>query len=283
MSKGFHTYGVDWQADYLTYYFDGNQVWKTPTPSDLNEPMYIIANLAVGGNWPGMVNGTTPFPAQMKIDYIHAYVDKGLAPPPPPPPAKAPPPPPSGGANPPTSGTSRDAIRGTRRDDTRDDRDGSDTTRDTRRHDTQDRKDGSDTIRDSRRDDTHDRRDGSDTIRGTRRDDTHDRRDGSDTMSGSDGNANYLADRSAGSDTFTFNKKAVVQGDNITHLTGGTDMAGHSVADEYLSFQSDGAGSTKVDFDPDAAGTAHQSPWLITALDTMQTTGVHTQTDWFLH
>ena len=81
MSAGYHTYGVDWQADYITYYFDGNQVWKTPTPSDMHEPMYMIANLAVGGYWPGMVNSTTPFPAQMKIDYIRAYADKGVAPP----------------------------------------------------------------------------------------------------------------------------------------------------------------------------------------------------------
>ena len=77
MSAGYHTYGVDWQKDYITYYFDGNQVWKTATPSDMNEPMYMIANLAVGGYWPGNVNSTTPMPAQMKIDYIRAYTDKG--------------------------------------------------------------------------------------------------------------------------------------------------------------------------------------------------------------
>ena len=91
MSTGYHTYGVDWQADYITYYFDGNQVWKTATPADMNEPMYMIANLAVGGYWPGMVNSTTPFPAEMKIDYIRAYSDKGVAPPPPPPPTTTPP------------------------------------------------------------------------------------------------------------------------------------------------------------------------------------------------
>jgi len=91
MSQSYHTYGVDWQKDYITYYFDGNQVWKTATPSDMNEPMYMIANLAVGGYWPGMVNGTTPFPAQMKIDYIRAYSDKGVAPPTNPPPTEPPP------------------------------------------------------------------------------------------------------------------------------------------------------------------------------------------------
>ena len=83
----------------------------------MNEPMYMIANLAVGGYWPGMVNSTTPFPAQMKIDYIHAYADKGVAAPPP---VVAPPPPSSGGGStpPPTGGGSGGAVRGHGRDDT---------------------------------------------------------------------------------------------------------------------------------------------------------------------
>jgi Ca2+-binding RTX toxin-like protein len=33
----------------------------------------MIANLAVGGNWPGNADSTTPFPANMNIDYIRAY------------------------------------------------------------------------------------------------------------------------------------------------------------------------------------------------------------------
>ena len=123
MSKGFHTYGVDWQADYITYYFDGKEVWKTATPADLNEPMYMIANLAVGGHWPGKVDSTTPFPAEMKIDYIRAYSDKGVTVPPTTPPTTPPPPDP----DPlpvsklfalPFSAAATNSIRGTSRDDT---------------------------------------------------------------------------------------------------------------------------------------------------------------------
>jgi beta-glucanase (GH16 family) len=73
MSLDFHTYGVDWQADYITWYFDGVQVFKAATPSDLNKPMYMIANITVGGNWPGMPDENTPWPAEMQIDYIRAY------------------------------------------------------------------------------------------------------------------------------------------------------------------------------------------------------------------
>jgi serralysin len=72
-STGYHTYGVDWEPDFITYYFDGQQVYKTATPSDMNVPMYMIANLAVGGYWPGNVDGTTPLPANMNIDFIRAY------------------------------------------------------------------------------------------------------------------------------------------------------------------------------------------------------------------
>jgi beta-glucanase (GH16 family) len=73
MSDGFHTYGVDWGPDSLAFYFDGREVFRTPTPADLDKPMYMIANLAVGGTWPGDADATTPFPAQMNIDYLRAY------------------------------------------------------------------------------------------------------------------------------------------------------------------------------------------------------------------
>jgi beta-glucanase (GH16 family) len=72
-SLDFHTYGLNWQADYITWYFDGVEIFKTNTPSDLHDPMYMIANITVGGGWPGMPDGTTPWPAEMQIDYIRAY------------------------------------------------------------------------------------------------------------------------------------------------------------------------------------------------------------------
>jgi beta-glucanase (GH16 family) len=78
MSADFHVYGVDWQADTITWYFDGQQVYQTATPAGLNEPMYILANLAVGGNWPGSPNSSTVFPAEYQIDYIRVYADAGL-------------------------------------------------------------------------------------------------------------------------------------------------------------------------------------------------------------
>jgi Glycosyl hydrolases family 16 len=75
-SKGFHTYGVDWQLDYITWYFDGEQVFQAKTPSDLHTPMYMIANLAVAGplgSWPAVGVPAPGSAAEMKIDYIRVY------------------------------------------------------------------------------------------------------------------------------------------------------------------------------------------------------------------
>ena len=67
---GYHTYGVDWQPDTTTFYIDGQQVYSTATPSDMNKPMYMLATLAVGGPWVGDAWGNS---GDMKIDYIRAY------------------------------------------------------------------------------------------------------------------------------------------------------------------------------------------------------------------
>lgn len=73
MTTGFHTYGVDWQTDRIIWYFDGAKVHEAPTPAGMDKPMYMLANLAVGGEWPGSPNATTSFPASLEIDYIRAY------------------------------------------------------------------------------------------------------------------------------------------------------------------------------------------------------------------
>ena len=73
-STAFHTYGVLWTSQALTFYVDGKAMWSTPTPADMNTPMYMLMNLAVGGNWPGSPNSTTNWSqANMKVDYVRAY------------------------------------------------------------------------------------------------------------------------------------------------------------------------------------------------------------------
>lgn len=51
------------------YSIDRDQV-KAPSRWALNQPMFVILNLAVGGNWGGNPNAFTPFPAKMIVDWI---------------------------------------------------------------------------------------------------------------------------------------------------------------------------------------------------------------------
>jgi beta-glucanase (GH16 family)/Ca2+-binding RTX toxin-like protein len=90
--SGFHTYGALWNPSNIVFYVDGTEVWRTATPGDMNGPMHMIVNLAVGGHWPGSPDGSTPWPAQMKVDYVKAWglpdtnaPQPPVTPPPPPP------------------------------------------------------------------------------------------------------------------------------------------------------------------------------------------------------
>jgi beta-glucanase (GH16 family) len=73
LSQDFHEYGTLWTADRITFYLDGQEVYSMATPAGMNEPMYLLAGLAVGGNWPGAPDDTTAFPAHFQIDSIKAW------------------------------------------------------------------------------------------------------------------------------------------------------------------------------------------------------------------
>jgi len=87
-AAGWHTYGMIWSKGSVAYYVDDpTQPYVTYTPSsiaalsgsvwpyDSGQASYIILNLAVGGSWPGSPNSTTPFPAQMLVDYVRIYTN----------------------------------------------------------------------------------------------------------------------------------------------------------------------------------------------------------------
>ncbi len=73
-TAGFHTYGVDFRADNITFYFDRVSIFVVKTPPDLvNRPVFIVVDNAIGG-WNGnAVDSTTKFPTTYKIDYIRVY------------------------------------------------------------------------------------------------------------------------------------------------------------------------------------------------------------------
>ncbi|HEY9217474.1 MAG TPA: family 16 glycosylhydrolase, partial [Phenylobacterium sp.] len=69
--SGWHTYGLLWTPEKLVWTFDGVSKFEAPTPSLFDSPMYILANLALGG-WGGAVNDAQ-LPASMNIDYIKVW------------------------------------------------------------------------------------------------------------------------------------------------------------------------------------------------------------------
>ncbi len=69
---GFHTYGLQWTSNALTWYIDG--VVRSTTSSCLpNNPLYLIASMAVGGITAGNPTINTTFPSYYEVDYIRAY------------------------------------------------------------------------------------------------------------------------------------------------------------------------------------------------------------------
>jgi beta-glucanase (GH16 family) len=77
LSTDFHEYWVDHVPDAITVGIDGTTL-GTFRPQSLppgarwvfNRPTYAILNLAVGGDWAGMPNASTRFPATMLVDWL---------------------------------------------------------------------------------------------------------------------------------------------------------------------------------------------------------------------
>ncbi|MDB5357501.1 MAG: hypothetical protein JWN24_3954 [Phycisphaerales bacterium] len=76
LTQNFHTYGVDWEPDHLTFYLDGQAIYTITDPSRIpSVAEYFILNLAVGdaNSWPGAPDSSTAFPATMQVDYVHVW------------------------------------------------------------------------------------------------------------------------------------------------------------------------------------------------------------------
>lgn len=68
----YHTFAVEWTQRNIAWFVDGIKRHEVRGKSPRG-PMYLLANLAVGGEWPGTPDASTPFPAVFAIDYIRAY------------------------------------------------------------------------------------------------------------------------------------------------------------------------------------------------------------------
>jgi beta-glucanase (GH16 family) len=72
-TTSFNTFGLDWRPGLLVWYVNGVEVFRHAGPTVSSKPMYILLNLAVGGNWPGDPDRRTAFPARYEIDYVRVY------------------------------------------------------------------------------------------------------------------------------------------------------------------------------------------------------------------
>lgn len=93
----FHTYAIEWLPGRIRWYVDGvltqtQSFWWSsgaqaggqgamprsatelnPWPAPFDQRFYLLINLAVGGNFLGNPDASTPFPAVMEVDYVRVY------------------------------------------------------------------------------------------------------------------------------------------------------------------------------------------------------------------
>jgi beta-glucanase (GH16 family) len=73
-TAGFHTFRLSWGPEAIVWYVDGVERFRSvrniPT-----EEMYVLVNLAVGGEAAGEPAATTRFWSRMEVDYMRVWED----------------------------------------------------------------------------------------------------------------------------------------------------------------------------------------------------------------
>jgi beta-glucanase (GH16 family) len=92
-----HTYAVEWEPGEIRFYVDDvltrthNHWWSCSVvkdgkgviarrkadlnawPAPFDQPFYLVMNVAVGGNFPGVPSAQTRFPAELMVDHVRVY------------------------------------------------------------------------------------------------------------------------------------------------------------------------------------------------------------------
>lgn len=71
-SDRFHTFGVEWERGQIRWLVDDVERHRA-TKNIPDVPMFLLLNLAVGGNWPGSPDDATVFPAVFEIDWVRVW------------------------------------------------------------------------------------------------------------------------------------------------------------------------------------------------------------------
>jgi len=72
-TANFHTYGVAWSENKLTFFVDGVRRHTIASENVAKQNMYLLLNFAVGGAFAGVPNENTLLPAKFEIDYVRVY------------------------------------------------------------------------------------------------------------------------------------------------------------------------------------------------------------------
>ncbi|MES2388830.1 MAG: family 16 glycosylhydrolase [Bacteroidota bacterium] len=74
-SAAFHIYACEWRPGSLKFFCDNALIVDQPFDKPFDKRFHVLLNLAIGGDWPGAVSGTTAFPCSMEVDYVRMYAD----------------------------------------------------------------------------------------------------------------------------------------------------------------------------------------------------------------
>lgn len=78
-NDSFHEFAVEWEENEIRWYVDDylystkNRSNTSPFRWPFDQDFHLLLNVAVGGNWPGNPNASTPFPQTMEVDYVRVY------------------------------------------------------------------------------------------------------------------------------------------------------------------------------------------------------------------
>jgi len=79
LAAGFHTYAISRTPTTIRWFLDGVQYHEANIAGGINSTsefqaqFFIILNVAVGGNFVGSPNAGTPFPQQLRVDYVRVW------------------------------------------------------------------------------------------------------------------------------------------------------------------------------------------------------------------
>jgi beta-glucanase (GH16 family) len=80
LADDFHTFAVEWDSVAVRFFVDGNAHYTVTRDaarrygqSILDQPFFLLLNLAVGGHFDGDPQSDAIFPATMLVDYVRVY------------------------------------------------------------------------------------------------------------------------------------------------------------------------------------------------------------------